>query len=166
MFLWENVDSFLDGCSDDDNSESSQSNMEIFLTAVGDMGYSTVPFKTCSSQYGLPQRRARVFVLGVQSTWQAHDMSSEESWKAFTHRFSMSLRAMQLSPAPLEDCLLPEDSEYVSQELERRTLAQKKARAQSKSLGTVSWPEMHTEYCRKFFHKRDSTINVPPRVPV
>ena len=160
MWLWENVDSFVDSGQ---GSREEDGNMAALLGAVGELDYFTIAFKTSVSEHGLPQRRKRIFVLGVLSTWTKHNMRGSDEWEQFEKRFCAALRAMMIKPLPLSCCLLDESDSYVQAELRRRQEQAAKGLAK-KAAGNPSWPELHSDYCRKTFNKRDATIAIPERV--
>eukprot|EP00971_Amphidinium_carterae_P334145 6469238-Amphidinium_carterae.1 len=155
MFVWENVDAFLDGAS-----EGGGQNIEVLTQHFRELRYYSVPFKTCVSEHGLPQQRKRLFVLGVAKDWPVHEIRQEADWDAFVHRFQKVFFATKVPALDLEECLLPADSEYLQSELERR-LDEKAKKANKEGDKTPAWPESHKAYCRTELGKRDATIQVP-----
>ena len=163
FFIFENVDAFLD-VSDDPSADS---NLEVLVNETKPYGYSTCPLKANVADFGLPQQRRRLFLVGLNlsraSRWQSFDgAAGQAKLLEFWERFQMSIQAMKMNSPSLQECLLPEDDEYVVAELKRRQEeAERRRDAKPSQRVQSSWPHVQAEYCRKL-GVRESCIKASP----
>ncbi|CAK8999629.1 unnamed protein product [Durusdinium trenchii] len=107
----ENVD--VGDCSDDD------SNGAVISKLLKETGYHTRMVLLEACQFGLPQRRVRLFILGVHiERAQAELMSSPEN--ILNELVTIYLPAMKLSCPSVDFFLRPHDDDDIVDELHRR----------------------------------------------
>lgn len=73
MVILENVDSIDSPSGDGD--EGSESNLDLVLEHMRKLGYACEAVKMRANDYGLPQRRARYYLMAVKDVF-AEDASS------------------------------------------------------------------------------------------
>ncbi|CAE7794572.1 nlaXM [Symbiodinium sp. CCMP2456] len=121
-FILENVDSLESAASsNDDDKEPSKSNLEMIMAWLNDLGYKVTVEKMRSDDYGLPQRRSRLYFFGLRSS----DLLAEPAEDSLC---SVGDRLLLLRK---KECFLhPEDDNILEEELERlRSRANDKAAA-------------------------------------
>ena len=107
--LLENVDAMEDGGSD--------SAVDELLCVLGEKGLDAQAFKINASDYGLPQSRARLFIMGVRRPGRAMTIVD---YDAFFKRVPEFLEMDKMGCPSLLDVLLPDQRAVVTSELRRR----------------------------------------------
>eukprot|EP00434_Breviolum_minutum_P030986 symbB.v1.2.027404.t1/scaffold2808.1/size69842/6 len=108
--LLENVD--MD-CSDED------SNGRIISSILAESGYETRMILLEAHKFGLPQRRVRLFILGIHKGRASTDLVNSPS-EILDKAINVYLPAFKTPPRPVDDFLDANDSDQVTEELSRR----------------------------------------------
>lgn len=107
--LLENVDAMEDGGSDSAADE--------LLCMLGEKGLDAQAFKLNASDYGLPQSRVRLFIVGVRRPGRNLTIAD---YDAFFNQVADFLDMFKMGCPPLLDVLLPDSHQVVASELCRR----------------------------------------------
>ena len=141
--IFENVDTMADA----GEADKSPSNMDIMLSEMSGRGYEAQQFITESSEFGLPTRRRRfyvVFVLAIANP--GVDFSRRGLFNMFTTLKAL-VAACRRKPPCATELLLPLHSTPVTEALLRR---QDVATKRTGQLCGGGWTELHA----KEFHAR------------
>lgn len=111
-FILENVDAF----GEDDGSDAAGPNVDFLYNSLMDIGYSLSHGVFVSSDYGLPQRRRRVYFVGVHLV--SFNLSAAGGLE-LARAIMAAAKARHTPCVPLANFLLPDTDTYVRAELER-----------------------------------------------
>lgn len=107
--LLENVDAMDDG---GDNSA-----LNSVLAMLANLGYDTQGYRLCSSSYGLPQARIRLFLLGIRRPTRGLVCGD---FDAFFKRMTETVIGFEVKGPSLPFIMLPAEHPWVKEELARR----------------------------------------------
>jgi site-specific DNA-cytosine methylase len=118
VFVLENVDSIGD-------EECENSNLQLCIERMESLtvSYKVKIHRVLTSKYFLPQRRLRVYIIGLKLSGGANGLNSD----SFHAGVTACLDAMQMPCPSLRNIVEPDDSAFVAMELERRQAARKQA---------------------------------------
>ncbi|CAK9032499.1 unnamed protein product [Durusdinium trenchii] len=146
-FLMENVDM---GDPADDNSNSA-----AIQKLLRESGYTVRMVLLKASDFALPQRRKRLFLIGV-SNQRAQDEMKSTPDEILDRVVNVCLPAMRLSPPDVDIFLLNDDDPDVFAELDRRTKSREKKKqdlekrmqeqpAESAQAKGEKWKDLHMQ---------------------
>jgi site-specific DNA-cytosine methylase len=107
--LLENVDAM-----DDSNHAG---DLDVLLGLLNQHGYDSKSWIIDAVDFGLPQRRKRIYILAL--SWRPRSFAVAEH-ESFFGKMSMLIEKMKRSPPSFPDCLLPDDAPEVLRELDHR----------------------------------------------
>ena len=139
LVIYENVDGL-----EEQIGATAQSNLDILMQAMVELGYRGQPLRTDASSFGLPARRRRLYVLFVRQVnpkLQTQGRSLTESFDMFNNMVASCLR----SPPCAKDLLLNPASGEVAAFLEERTEKSVKAAAKS-SKSSGNWTDQRMKF--------------------
>ncbi|CAE7035514.1 ngoPIIM [Symbiodinium sp. CCMP2592] len=120
FFLLENVDM----TSADDYNGAGDCNFENVMLSLRQQGFAVKAYRIQSSDYGVPQRRVRLFFVGFNK--KLHPNPKFDN-------IAKRLQGMKLKCQPPADFLLPADSCVVTGEITRREFAILKAEVRAEN---------------------------------
>eukprot|EP00439_Symbiodinium_sp_Y106_P024525 s8751_g3.t1 len=71
-FVLENVDMDSTGTDGGTSSGENDSNFALIVQALSDIGYIVRAYHLSAQDYGLPQRRVRLYFIGYKESTQGH----------------------------------------------------------------------------------------------
>ncbi|CAE7244005.1 nlaXM [Symbiodinium microadriaticum] len=115
-FILENVDSLESGTSsNDDDKEPSKSNLEMIMTWLNELGYGVTVEKLRSDDFGLPQRRSRLYFFGLRYN---SDVLAEPADDILS-KVGERLLLLHKKATDPECFMLPSDDNLLEEELRR-----------------------------------------------
>lgn len=136
FLLLENVDEFdtLNSVSD----QSHESNLDFVYSVFAAIGYSIGHAVLSATDYALPQKRKRIFFLGVRKL--SFGLNDAEA-NALIDRIFAVVYKLQTGARPLSQFLLPQDSPLLETYLEDRVLS-----PEVMPDDETQWPKKHAEF--------------------
>lgn len=110
-FVMENVD--VGDATEDD------SNGAVIQKVMAEAGYETRMILLTATDFGLPQRRTRLFILGVSTSRAAAELHNPPS-DVLDTALGTYLPKFKTTPLQVDDFLLRDTDEFVQDELRRR----------------------------------------------
>ena len=134
-FILENVDAF-----GEDDGEYIEPNVEFLYQSLMDVGYVLSHGCLASTDYGLPQRRRRVYFVGVRL--ESFGLSHAEG-TSLVRSVLAAAKGLQTPWKPIHDFLLPVFDGYLKAELERLSEAKEEHYHDADGAG---WLAVHKEF--------------------
>jgi len=134
--ILENVDAIAD-----ESKDTGQSNLDTVVAELSCRGYEVQPVLVDCQEYGLPQRRKRVYFLGIRAADPIYDFCRCGMRDSFQVFVSMMQRC-KLDPCNLQDVLLVDGSALLERAKASATTECKTA-ARDKT-----WTQLHMSFYR------------------
>jgi site-specific DNA-cytosine methylase len=109
MLILENVDEL----AQEHHSEA----LDLLLANLSAMGYEVKTLVLCCSEYGLPEVKKRLYIIGLL---RPSRLFAVEEFAMYFDKVKALLKAFKLSGPSLAEVLLVDEDEAVKEELERR----------------------------------------------
>ena len=126
-FIWENVDELNSG---------DQAGLDEVRRQMADKGYDCQPLVVDSSQYGLPQKRIRLFIVGLLRPARTLIIPS---YSGFFSSFTELMGKFRGQGPSVVDILLPDDDLAVRRVLEARKPDTKQMESDTIQKHMVAW---------------------------
>ena len=124
IIVLENTDSIADDPSTGEALQSehdaAKSNVEQCILDFEEAGYEAQPFLLVSTDYGVPQKRRRFFVVALRSNSVLWTIDDRLGYDAVFNWFLQRMQEVEMAPPQLSSVLLQDDHPYVKGELQRR----------------------------------------------
>ena len=141
IVVFENVDSAADEATGDSSSEVTN-NVDAIIKHLDAMGYTAYAWIANSADFGVPQSRARLFVLGLRRNAKEHGVRSKSDEKRLWEAVRRTVLLFKVMPVDYRRVLLPSSDAAVQNELKRRQLIE------DTNVG-VEWPALHRYWYRQ-----------------
>ncbi|CAJ1455628.1 unnamed protein product [Effrenium voratum] len=137
LILFENVDSM-------DDKSGGPTNLDLFLSELASRGYEGQTCMTDASQFGLPARRRRVYVLLVRATCNPLLDFSKRSLTRQLETFRRLVPSCLRTAPCATKVLLGHDDEAIQAELQAREAA--RATGPGSGSASGSWADTHMQF--------------------
>jgi site-specific DNA-cytosine methylase len=121
--------------------------LDHMCSVTGELGYSSQAMLTDAAAWGIPQRRKRVYVVGLHKAATLWDLPDENAFNEFWQRYASWLPSIMIKPPELNDVLLhdvePPESQAVSLDPGNASRSSKGAAV------TTQWQQQHMDFCRR-----------------
>lgn len=161
IIVLENTDSIADDPSTGEALQSehdaAKSNVKQCILDFEEAGYEAQPFLLVSTDYGVPQKRRRFFVVALRVNSALWTIDDRQGYDAVFNRFLQRMEEVKMAPPQLSRVLLKDDHPYVTGELKRRQALPR----QPSGVG-ASWQADARASCEKY-NLRWGAVPVPER---
>ena len=140
LIVYENVDSMSDQVS-----ASDESNFSVCIKDFKAMGYDAQPMMTDSSEFGLPCRRRRVYILFINSTSPKLALLARPM-QSVLGIFRQLVSSCMRSPPCASEVLLKEDHPAVRRSFDERQARAEKASKKASKSNNCNWVNQHMKF--------------------
>eukprot|EP00971_Amphidinium_carterae_P307951 6119999-Amphidinium_carterae.1 len=107
VLIWENVDSIADGAGQESG------NIQAAITCLNNYDYEAQAFLLQTTDYGVPQKRKRMFLVAVNRSSKLHSMRSAKEYSSFFRDVQENLSQMRMRGPSLHELLMNADDSFV-----------------------------------------------------
>eukprot|EP00971_Amphidinium_carterae_P124324 2462924-Amphidinium_carterae.1 len=107
VLIWENVDSIADGAGQESG------NIQAAISCLNNYDYDAQAFLLQTTDYGVPQKRKRMFLVAINRSSKLHSMRTTEEACSFFRDVQENLSQMRMRGPSLHELLMNADNPLV-----------------------------------------------------